>query len=214
MALGAKMAPFSFTAKMPPHACLERAKQLQKEGLSHLCFIDHLPHPLPLLHALDTVFDNSKGPRPQLVFHLFGDFTLYSEKWWNSLDFLKKFPCKFLVPSQRQKDLIETFIHDSAQRVFKLPFPLHKETYFFNPSLRENMREEMGIDQKTTVFIYSGRLSLQKRVIPLVKAFLMAQKKHDLKQSFFSEEALTLWGFLFWDTMNHPIPTPTASTTS
>lgn len=133
-----------------------------------IVIMDHKPHPVHFMKFLLPYYEGRKKPR--IIFHVFGDFTLYYLEWARLGQLMKDFPVEFLVASDRQKILIDRFVepHHEA-RVF--PFPVRREEFYFDPEERVRQRREWGVGEDEIVFTFTGRISRQKRIYQLLKLF-------------------------------------------
>ena len=171
----AKLLHFNFHRSINALECLKMAQEIKESGVDLISFVDHSPHPKKLLIPLEFVL-RKVDSRPKLVFHLYGDFTLFSADWMEIENLLKHYKCKFLVASDRQQYLVSQFIETPSNKVFKFPFPVNENKFWFDKKTRENARERLNIGEKTPVFIYTGRISPQKNLLSLVKNIVRASK--------------------------------------
>lgn len=136
------------------------ALELQSFQADIISFIDHKPHPGSFLSAL-----NEFAPqlRPHLYFHVFGDFTLLAGSWLHTEELLRKYPVHFFCASEKQTQLLQGFLpQDSKHMASTLPFPV--DTKDFYP-------EDTTSSAEDTIFLYTGRISLQKNILFLVQCF-------------------------------------------
>lgn len=133
-----------------------------------ISFIDHKPHPWFLLGPLLSLYSSSIK-KPKIVFHIFGDFSLYYTQWDKTQAMLKGYETRFLVASPRQKILVDRMLKDQDSLV--CPFPVNSEDFFYAPTLRETQRKIWGLKESETVYVFTGRLSRQKRIKTLIKTF-------------------------------------------
>ena len=143
------------------------AKKIYAEKPDAIVIMDHKPHPLPLLQYLLPLYHTDKKPR--IIFHVFGDFTLYYPHWDKLGAYLKGFPVDFISASDRQKHLIDKFIPHAKSYV--CPFPVDKKEFSYTPELRKNQRKEWALAEDEQAFVFTGRLSRQKRIHTLLKGF-------------------------------------------
>ena len=137
-----------------------------------IIFLDHTPHPFPLLSTYHRLIEKAgKSKLPKLVFHVYGDFPLMSDLWMKSSSVLKKFLIKWVCASDAQVDLIKKFISSSKDSILKIPFPVDQSVFHYNLALREKVRKKLGIRKDEVVFVYSGRISFQKRIQDLLGLF-------------------------------------------
>ncbi|MFM6929784.1 MAG: glycosyltransferase family 4 protein [Bdellovibrio sp.] len=132
-----------------------------------LSFIDHKPHPGSFLTALNEFCPDW---RPELYFHAFGDFTLQVGKWLHTEDLLRKYPVHFFCASEKQTLLLKGLLSQgSADLVSTLPFPVDTADFFVEtPTL---VGRSNSADTRDIKFLYTGRISLQKNILLLVKCF-------------------------------------------
>ncbi len=137
-------------------------------------FLDHHPHPLPLLK---TWTEERPEFKPELLFHVYGDFSLNSYRWAACEKDLRNFSVKFICASPKQATLIKKFLTDSeiSSPVEVVPFPLEKKHFYWNSQVRTQTRSDWNVGD-ATVFFYSGRLSLQKNILQLIRSFEMYQR--------------------------------------
>lgn len=151
------------------------ATEIFESDPSVIVFMDHVPHPVFLLRALLPKYEGRK--KPTIVFHVFGDFSLYYEAWSKLDPLLKGFPVNFVVASERQKIFIDHFI-PPAHKSLVCPFPVDPEEFKFSAQDRKTQRESWGVKDDEIVFTFTGRISRQKRTHLLLKAFAEATQKN------------------------------------
>lgn len=144
----------------------EIVSQIKKNQHDCLVFIDHRPHPHSLLQAISTQLNEF----PDLVFYIYGDFTLYTDLWLKCEDLLKKTRVSFICASERQSQLVKSFIQQS-DIVHTIPFPTDELFFAYSSEKREFFRQKMQIPKEKFVFIYTGRLSSQKNLLRLIREF-------------------------------------------
>jgi glycosyltransferase involved in cell wall biosynthesis len=145
------------------------AQSIRKSDPLKLVFLDHVPHPLPLLRALRGAYGRKQFPG--LIFHVYGDFTLYPDQWLATGELLKNERCTFLCASPRHSRLIAGFLRKAESSIRLLPFPVNTRQFFHDEKLRKAWREKLRVPNGTRVLLYSGRISLQKNVTQLIEAF-------------------------------------------
>lgn len=133
-----------------------------------IVIMDHKPHPLAFLKFLLPLYEGKKKPR--IVFHVFGDFTLYYQEWAKLGGLLRGFPVDFIVASDRQKILIDKFL-EKDHGCHVVPFPVRTEDFSFKKEERIRQRKEWGVEDNDLVFAFTGRISRQKRTHLLLSAF-------------------------------------------
>lgn len=141
-------------------------KELDPEKI---IFLDHQPHPGEVVKFIHKV-KNGKN-LPELVFHLFGDFTLFTDEWIEIAPLLKDFKVKFIAASQRQCQLVSKFLNLREGLVHYLPFPVDETIFSFDPKIKQSVRERLGFKKSEDYILYTGRLSAQKNINQMVKIF-------------------------------------------
>jgi glycosyltransferase involved in cell wall biosynthesis len=148
------------------------AKKIIAIDAFEIIFIDHKPHPAPLIWAIHKLAPDYKV---SLIFHVFGDFVLDSTAWYSMNGLLKNYPVHFFCASQKQKNLIDSLlISDDCSSV--CPFPVDKSVFYFDQNERNQLRSELGLVESDFLFIYTGRASLQKNVLELTKSMHSCSK--------------------------------------
>ncbi len=151
-----------------------------------IVFLDHSPHPYPVLKAYDLLLKQNKQTQlPVIHFHVYGDFPLMSKEWIQSAKILKKFAIKWICASDSQTELIRKFIKKGKDSIFKIPFPVDTSSYFFDSRLRSKARTKLGITKNEVVFVYSGRISYQKRIQDLLDLFGLLVNNTDVSIRLF-----------------------------
>jgi hypothetical protein len=184
-------------------------KKLYEAEVSHIIFIDHEPHPSDLINALSSRFKDS-DIKPEIIFHLFGDFILQSLSWQSCSEALKDFSVSLVCASEKQRQLVNKLLIDDHYTEV-IPFPLDLGTVKFDSSEREVAREELSLGDRFT-FIYTGRLSYQKNVIDLIHAFaklkevvtspiklVLAGPMDDLGTPYLGKEGIAGTFFYHWE---------------
>lgn len=141
-----------------------------------IVIMDHKPHPVHFLKLLLPKYEGR--PKPLIIFHVFGDFTLHYASWSELGKMLAGFPVEFIVASERQKILIDKLIAlPNTSHV--CPFPVKPEDFSFKKEERITQRKAWGVDDKEIVFTFTGRISRQKRTHLLLKAFDEALRREE-----------------------------------
>lgn len=163
---------FTSNSGMSHFETFSEARQISAFAPEAIVFLDHAPHPSAMIAALSECLGSSVT-RPRLVFHFYGDLTLFAEQWLAAEAALRGFHCQFICASERQCSLLAGFLEKSANVLHWIPFPVDVQRFSFSPDERGKakrgfMKSEGDGDY---VFLYTGRLSLQKNVLPLARAF-------------------------------------------
>lgn len=147
-----------------------------------LIFLDHQPHPLKLLIR----FLARATYKPRIIFHIYGDFTLFLSEWLMLETYLKNISVEFIVASEAQRKLVMNFLKENAN-IEVCPFLVDSTEFNYSPELRLGQRDIWQVHEKDTVFVYTGRLSYQKNIHKLLKDFSIIAEK-------FSDTHLYLYG--------------------
>lgn len=162
-----KLLNFNYSTDSTTVDIFKTAQEIYAENPDQIVIMDHKPHPLPLLKELLPLFTNKK---PRITFHVFGDFTLYYPLWDKLKKLLQGFEVDFIVASDRQKHLIDKFLTPPMQSVV-CPFPVDKGEFCYTGRLRDPQRKEWGLKQEDIAYVFTGRLSRQKRIHSLLISF-------------------------------------------
>lgn len=160
---------FNYSVDQLPYEWAQTAEEIAAQNPDVIVVLDHKPHPLSILQQVFQLM----GKKPRIIFHVFGDFTLYYSSWDKLAVLLEGYPVDFIVASDRQKHLIDKFLPQDV-RCSVCPFPVDKSEFFYNPSLRTLQRKEWGLKDDDIAFVFTGRLSRQKRIHSLLKLFAEA----------------------------------------
>jgi hypothetical protein len=136
---------------------------------TEIIFIDHLPKASEVLLFLSVLMPFSD--LPPFVFHIYGDFTFFASNWMKLGEKLKGHPVKFVVASDAQKKLLESFSIDAAC-IETFLFPVNGADYYYDHRERIEEREALGIKDHEHIVLYSGRISLQKNVDVLISEYV------------------------------------------
>ncbi|MAX65626.1 MAG: hypothetical protein CME66_01690 [Halobacteriovoraceae bacterium] len=158
--------------------------RLETEKVDKVIFIDHKPTPCRFLEKLNLT--QSKAlEQLEFIIHIFGDFPLYLPEWRVVNNLLIDKKVKIICASERQRKLIQK-VFVPKESIFVAPFPVDKDHFYFSQKKRQELRKKYSILPETPVFLYSGRLSLQKRLVESITCFLEAiQNKVIPAQSVF-----------------------------
>lgn len=155
-------------------SCIENlAKKIQTFAPDELVFIDHKPLPIKILNFLSYFIPYKK--LPNLVIHIYGDFTYFAHDWTRFNEKFKSHKVKFIVASQAQFNLV-SFFSRSNENIEQFLFPVNEKEYFFDSMARSSFREKMKIEENEKVILYSGRVSLQKNVDLVIREFVKFAK--------------------------------------
>lgn len=158
---------FNYSVDQNSLEVLKTAQAIEAARPDTIIILDHKPHPLGLFQLLQNYL---KEKKPRIIFHVFGDFTLYYAHWDKLGKILKGLQVDFVVASHRQKHLLDKFLPENNP-AFVCPFPVDKHEFSYNPSLRKLQRKEWGLSDDDYAFVFAGRLSRQKRIHTLIRAF-------------------------------------------
>ncbi len=146
----------------------EDLKALAESGIEKIIFIDHIPTPVDFLLKLKK-FEPECFERLEYTIHVFGDFPLYMPEWRSVFELLEDMPVKFIAASKKQKLFVEKFI-PQKDIIFVSPFPVGESEFSYDAKKREGFRTELGLKNET-VFLYTGRLTYQKRITDMIEIF-------------------------------------------
>lgn len=172
----------NITPYSTPHELWKTYEDIVNSQPDKIVFIDGVPHPsiiLPFFKECD--FKKS----PDFVFHIYGDFTLKINEWIKIENILKQYKCTFLCASPKQVKLIQKFIKNGQQIVNLCPFAISSKTYNYNPTLRNETRKKLKIEDDEKMIIYTGRISYQKNIHFLINYFYQIHRVFNLKCKYY-----------------------------
>jgi glycosyltransferase involved in cell wall biosynthesis len=169
---------FSFVEGMDGFEFLNSFTSVRDYKPDYVIFLDHKPHPVYYLDFLSKEFKES-GQKPKFIFHLYGDFTLNFCEWSNMDKYIKNHEILWYVASPRQKALISEFI--PAEQIEICPFPVDPSEFYVDKKRREQARKKHNWGKDEFIFIFTGRLSRQKRIHQLIETFAQFSAETDAK---------------------------------
>lgn len=141
----------------------------------YIVWIDHFPNPRDFVGLVKIYFTKVtlSTDYPHFVFHVFGDFALQTPEWVECQAHLNLFKTTFFCASMAQKKLVDSFLKKGES--YLVPFPTDPTQYFFSMEERQSFRDQYGLAPDEYALLYTGRISLQKNVIELIKCFAQAK---------------------------------------
>ena len=163
-----ELSNFNFPHKHGMQSSLDKlAQDIFNYAPDVLAIIDHKPHPIILIQSLNSLYAGSK--KPKIIFHLFGDFTIFYSQWEKLGPLLEGYPVEFVVASERQKILIDKMFLDNSCTI--CPFPVDPKDFYPDQALRKKQRQDWNLADEDVAFLFTGRLSRQKRIKTLITSF-------------------------------------------
>jgi len=145
------------------------ADQIFAFAPDRLIFIDdQVPHPAPLLRAIKARYRDSMPP---VYFHVYGDFSVQAQTWLELEDCLRSVPLTLACASPRQARFVRQMLREGQDVTPVIPFPLDPKEFSFVPQLRDRARKTFGINEGDKLIVYTGRITLQKNVLRLIREF-------------------------------------------
>ncbi|WP_417335317.1 glycosyltransferase [Halobacteriovorax marinus] len=159
-----------------PFSTFEKGFELSTHETDLLIFIDHFPCPASIIKS----FSEQASSRPiDIIIHIFGDFTLQAAEWLSAEEELKNFNIKFICASDAQASLLGKLIQNEKS-IDSFFFPLNEYTHKFSSETRNKKRHDLNLSNDDIVFVYTGRLSMQKNVVELSTMFNEINKLFNL----------------------------------
>ncbi len=144
------------------------AARVRKFKPDYFVFLDHLPLPPVILKLLLTV--DPQMPLGDVIVHVYGDFTYYLEHW---CEFFKGFEdfrrIKFVAASKSQARML-TYLLGSHASIIQGYFPV-TSSFVFDEGVRRTARKAYRATDEEKLLVYAGRISVQKNVDLLLRAF-------------------------------------------
>ena len=139
------------------------AQELLNFSPEQIVWVEYQPTPSSFLRALEAVFSN-EPKKPNLKFHIYGDFVLNTTAWASCGEILKEFPTQIIAASEKQQNLLDGLIEGDKNVLKNCPFPVDSKSFSYSKELRLEKRKSLGIEDDELLIIYSGRLSFQKNI--------------------------------------------------
>jgi glycosyltransferase involved in cell wall biosynthesis len=163
---------FDLNDRSSSYEILKTAIEITSYSPDVIVILDHKPHPYKMLNQIYKSYVEKRIKKlPQIIIHVFGDFTLYSNEWLKVEKTLKNFSVKFICASDSQVELVRKFLKTKKTGLYKCPFPVDTKEFHFDQNQRETYRKALGLKPSQSMYVYTGRLSLQKKVIELIMDF-------------------------------------------
>lgn len=164
----AEIVSVQYAESMDDYEMLNSIQQIAQERPDTIVFMDHRPHCVAMLEQLRSVL-NEMPKKPTLIFHIYGDFTLHFSLWHRCEAHLKGFDVLWYAASARQRAMLSEFI--PLEQIEICPFPVDEEEFFPDEKLRQQYRAQFNWQPSEKVFLFTGRLSRQKRTHQLISEF-------------------------------------------
>lgn len=160
--------PVPYSVGMEDYQCWASTKIILDEKPSHVVILDHRPH---CHHILEPLIRSLKeiNHRPTFIFHLYGDFTLTLSIWRRLEPIIKEYQVLWYAASIRQRAMLAEYIPLEQMEI--CPFPVDSTEFYPSKDLRLSFREKKNWGEDETIFVFTGRLSRQKRIHQLIETF-------------------------------------------
>ncbi len=143
------------------------AKEIAEKKIDRVVILDHKPHAYKLLKELYQV---QKTHGIEIVFHIYGDFTLQAKEWNKSESLLKAYKVHLVCASTNQQNLVQKFFKQQ-DIVSVCHFPVDTDFFKYSENLRAEYRKKLDLGDDCHAFLYTGRISFLKNVIKLIEAY-------------------------------------------
>lgn len=154
--------------------------KIKNEDVGKIIFLDHKPTPEAFLNSFSSFMKN-EFLNFDYYFHIFGDFTLNLQSWERAFSLLHGAKTKFICASRKQKYLVNKFI-GNLELLDVCPFPVMPNEFKLDPTVGFKLRDQYKIEKSAKVFLYSGRISYQKRIAEAIDLFLSSVASGDLSE--------------------------------
>ena len=149
--------------------------RIVETGVEEIIFIDHQPTPAGFLYFFKRKYPEAYK-KLKYTIHVFGDFPLYMEEWRKVFQNLESRQVRLITASYKQKKFVEKFVQQD-DIVEVCPFPVNTNKFYFDSGLRDKTRKELGLKDEY-VFLYTGRLTIQKNIVELIEEFTDFHEKN------------------------------------
>ena len=170
---------YNLERKSTPYDATLLANKIITDQVNTLVFIDHSPHPLDLVKSI--LKKKATNHEISFYFHLYGDFTYYASSWEELGELLTGHRTKLICASKAQQALIGNFFATGQHQTDYCPFPINHDLFNFNPKRRTTWRQKLNTANEEYLFVYTGRLSVQKNIIPMCQEFIQFAEKAPVK---------------------------------
>lgn len=158
----------NFSNRISDYDFVASGNKIVKAKPDVVVFLDHQPHPVYFLTWVAREFKEINHT-PDYIFHLYGDFSLTFKEWIALEPIIEKSQVLWYAASERQKAMLSEYI--SVDQIQVCPFPVDPAEFRWNGSRDEAFRKQQGWGKDETVFLFTGRLSRQKRIHQLLQTF-------------------------------------------
>lgn len=121
-------------------------------------------------HSLEAL--KTHPEKLEIVFYIFGDFTLKLRSFEEHLRALSRHKLSFVVASKAQKNLVAKVFPEISSSIRIEDYPVDERLFQADKDQRKKLREKYSIAPSEQVFGFAGRISRQKGVLELLRAFL------------------------------------------
>ena len=135
-------------------------------------------HPLVILSPNAESFFHRLGQvNPKIFYFVFGDFIRKSAYLIKHNDLFTNQNIHFIAASRAYLKLVEKCLVNK-KNVSLCPFPMDSKKFQYNLSAREKFRKKFKLEKNDRVLLYTGRLSIQKNIEPLIETFIELKQKY------------------------------------
>lgn len=163
-----EIVPVLLAKEMDDYTLYNSVQTVVRTRPSHVIFLDHQPNPAVLIKAL-IPYMRDLNFHPHFIFHLYGDFTLNFNLWKGLEEFIKNEQVLWYAASDRQRAMLSEFI--PLEQIELCPFPVDAQEFFVDGELRQTLRRQHNWESDQKIFLFTGRLSRQKRIHQLIQVF-------------------------------------------
>lgn len=154
-------------------------KLIQENKIKKIIFIDHKPTPAHFLISLQKIDGGRLQSNREYIIHIFGDFPLYLHEWKHVFLSLENQKVKLICASNQQRNYLSHFL-EVDDNLHVCPFPVNPAKFSHNPNKRLENRKKYNIQPDDYLFLYTGRISKQKRIVELIECFFEALKTNQI----------------------------------
>ncbi len=156
---------FEVKNKESIYSISQAVKEIEFYKPDFIIYLEHNPSPTNFL----ALISNSDLKDKKIIYHVFGDFALQTRSWIDLFDKIKDLNIRFICASDAQKDFLLNILDTDCISV--IPFPVDEKTFFYNQESRSQTRDDLNLSNSDFVYIYTGRLSIQKNIRTLLEVF-------------------------------------------
>ena len=160
-----------------PHSGKNLSKLVQEKDFDKIIFVDHRLRIQKELHYVLKDLEPDELKNYHFLFHVYGCFIGRMPEWDYIANKLSQCKVDFVTGSWPQKKMVESTLKLKGDALL-LPFPVEDNKFL---PIKTLSKSQLGIEDRTKVVLYAGRISPGKNVLPLCDVIKLYNKTHQEK---------------------------------